>query len=153
MVKVCIATNFILIKLAKLCFMGIISMFGTWSFFPLEWAFFRMILKRSRSCDGREHTLLSQPLKQCRESVVNAHLVPYTCGSLRAAWSIEVGQRLLKKKYSTHIVVGAIAIFLLLTWTQRVCEIKAGNIWRYIRWCLNSVGDSPISFQQSLQGS
>lgn len=87
MAEVCIATNFILIKLAELCFMGIISMFGVF-FFPQSECLnepSRMILKRSGSCDGREHTLLSRPLKQCIDSVVNVHLAPYTRGSLRLA--------------------------------------------------------------------
>lgn len=65
--------------------MGIISLFGISDFFPesLEWALC-MMLRRSGSCDVREHTSLSQPLKQCREAaVVDVHLVRYTYGSVR----------------------------------------------------------------------
>lgn len=33
--------------------------------------------------------------------------------------------------------------------SKSLCGIIAGNIWKHMRWCLNSVSDSP--FQQSLQ--
>lgn len=80
MAGVLIVTDFILITLSELCFTGIIS--GALKKTPP-----RMILRRSGSCDGREHTLLSQRPERRVEAaaVVSVHLVGYTHGSLGLA--------------------------------------------------------------------
>lgn len=87
MLKVCIVTDFILIKAQ--------ASYASWELLAcFKYRFLpgcmnkppRMILRRSGSCDGREHTLLSKPLKRCMEAaVVNVHLVRYTYGSLKLA--------------------------------------------------------------------
>lgn len=104
----------------------------------------RMILKRSGSCDGGYHTLLSRPLQQCIEAVaLNVHLVRYTLDGLMNRSGSEVREEaalvlvhtLWKLLSSVHSSLRAASL--------TACEIIAGNIWKKnIIWSLNSVSDS-----------
>lgn len=90
-----------------------------------------MILKRSGSCDGGYHTLLSRPPQQCIEAAaLNVHLVRYTSDGLMNRSGSEVREeaafvlshtlwRLLSSERSSLRAAGLTA-----------CEIIAGNTWK-----------------------
>lgn len=99
-----------------------------------------MIHKRSGSCDGGYHTLLSRPLQQRIEAAaLNVHLVRYTLDGLMNRSGSEVTEE--AALVLSHTLWRLLSSLRAASLTA--CEIIAGTIWKKnIIWSLNSVSDS-----------